>query len=52
MAFRQARSRLMNFVHQCAQGNARSENCHLLTGDTLHDSPGKLFLIKPVLLSL
>jgi len=47
MAFRQPRSQLMRFVHQCAQGNARSENCHLLTGDTLHDSPGELFLIKP-----
>ena len=49
MAFRQPRSRLMRFVHQCAQGNARcsSENRHLLTGDTLHDSPGELFLIKP-----
>ena len=35
----------MRFVHQCAQGNARSENCHLLTGDTLHDSPGELFLV-------
>ena len=36
-----------NFVHQCAQGTARSENCRLLTGDTLADSPGELFLIKP-----
>ena len=35
----------MRFVHQCAQGNARSQNFHLLTGDTLHDSPGELFLI-------
>ena len=39
IAFRQPRSCLMRFVHQCAQGNARSENCHLLTGDALHDYP-------------
>ena len=46
MALRQPRSRSMRFVHQCAQGNARSEICHLMTGETLHDSPGELFLIK------
>ena len=47
ISFRTSRSDLLELVQQCRDGIARYENSDLLTGASLDDSPGQLFLADP-----
>jgi hypothetical protein len=49
LAFRTARSRLLQLVQQCTEGSARCDNPELLSGASLVDSPGEIFILSPAI---
>ena len=46
ITFRTARCDLLSLLQQCRDGLARYQNSHLLSGLTLIDSPGQMFLME------